>query len=525
MGVEKIFGEEDLKGLDAEIDEAVEKLFIDKRKGLAETAFSDAPAPEPSKVPSSPGPPRPGPPRPGPPSPMPPSLEASHELEQSLELKDLLEKAPGPAVKADFPEPSPELEETIDLKSVLEGVAAPEAVQRPSEPEPPRESEPILEATLGLAERPPLGTTAKGPALQPLPDFEETIALSGLKAEPPRVEPPSLIETPLGFGAPPPLPVASTPHRALERLETQLLSLEWEITKQNLNRTMEEVAAFRATMKERREVSSVSASMEKLLNQMIGDEEAIRPALIRLLLDSKETIRLLLREGPDRPIDLDQQLAYEGIQARFALLDEAKESAVKPQPVPVAPPQAAVEGPEPRAEQTDEILRSIDALSKRVDEMTARLDQRLARLEGEIRKGLARGDGPKPLPVSVTVLKVDERLFGVETQKILRLFKLPRALGDKYASRDRVRLKDQDVRMIDLRRLFDLPGHGRKVEVKILTVRENGECKALLVDEILKKLSGHVKIGEGAGEYFSGSIHWTYQDRPVVIPILDLRKL
>jgi len=41
---------------------------------------------------------------------------------------------------------------------------------------------------------------------------------------------------------------------------------------------------------------------------------------------------------------------------------------------------------------------------------------------------------------------------------------------------------------------------------------------------VLKKLSTLSERGRGAGGYFSGVIHITYQEQPVEIPILDLKK-
>jgi hypothetical protein len=62
-------------------------------------------------------------------------------------------------------------------------------------------------------------------------------------------------------------------------------------------------------------------------------------------------------------------------------------------------------------------------------------------------------------------------------------------------------------------------------EVHILTVKDNGELKGLMVDEIIKRLSVQLKIQKSQEQYVSGMIQWTYQDQVVDIPILDLTKL
>jgi hypothetical protein len=46
----------------------------------------------------------------------------------------------------------------------------------------------------------------------------------------------------------------------------------------------------------------------------------------------------------------------------------------------------------------------------------------------------------------------------------------------------------------------------------------------LMVDEVLRRLSTHAEFSREYGEYFVGKVHWTYQQHPVEIPILNLKK-
>ena len=46
-----------------------------------------------------------------------------------------------------------------------------------------------------------------------------------------------------------------------------------------------------------------------------------------------------------------------------------------------------------------------------------------------------------------------------------------------------------------------------------------------MVDQLLKKLSAEADISEDYGEYFLGMVHWIYQEKPVEIPILNLKKI
>ena len=96
---------------------------------------------------------------------------------------------------------------------------------------------------------------------------------------------------------------------SLDKMETHLLSLEWEITKENLRRTKEEVVALRENSREKPDVTRVVGLMERVLDRMIRREGDIRPSMIKFLLDAKDTVRLLLRQEIDGEINIYHQLA------------------------------------------------------------------------------------------------------------------------------------------------------------------------------------------------------------------------
>ena len=68
--------------------------------------------------------------------------------------------------------------------------------------------------------------------------------------------------------------------------------------------------------------------MEKVLIHMIKNEENIQPPWIKFLLDSKETIKLLMRKETEGEINIYKQLAYLGIEARFSCLEGMKEAKI-----------------------------------------------------------------------------------------------------------------------------------------------------------------------------------------------------
>jgi hypothetical protein len=312
--------------------------------------------------------------------------------------------------------------------------------------------------------------------------------------------------------------------KSIETMESQLLSLEWEITKENLAKTKEEVVALTEILKDKPDIRSVLNLMDKVLNYMVKNEEKIRPPLVKFLLDSKETIKLLMKKEADSEINTYKQLAYVGIQARFSGLEELKEA--KPEPV-----TSILRGEAERTEiitkrekQIEGILSKMNLFLERTEAISRKVDQQMSRLEQAVNRLSEQPVKTRSVPINVTVLRVGERLFGIESDRIYKLFKVPSALYNKYSNQEEVRFKDLEVRMVDLKKIFSIPTRDRKGESKILTVRGDGEYKGLMVDEVLERLSTQSEVGGKLSEYFLGTIHWTYQGRPVEIPILDLTR-
>jgi hypothetical protein len=404
--MEKSIGEDEIKGLEEEIDSAVDRLFVEKKGELEESVLMESPLLEPSY-----------------------EIGKTLHLGSSLELESSLE-------------PSYEIGKTVELERSFSPPAAPH---------------PVL--------------------------------------------------------------------NSIEKMETQLLSLEWEITEENLKKTEEEVLALRGVLKEKSDAVSVLNLMEKVLTYMIKNEENIRPPLIKFLLDSKETIKLLVKKERDSEIDIYKQLAFWGIGARFSCLEEFKEPRVTRPPLSSGEETMKAEKPTMVEKKIEEMLNKMNLFSERIDESFIKINQRLFELERTTQKSPEQLIEMKSLPVNVIVFKIDERLFGVESDKVFKLFKVPDTFYEKYSNQQRIRLKDVEVKMIDLRKCFSMGGGEQKGEIRILAVKDNGEYKGLVVDQVLKKLSTHSEIGGDYGDYFLGVIHWTYEERSVEIPILDLKKL
>ncbi len=363
----------------------------------------------------------------------------------------------------------------------------------------------------------------------------ESLEAIAKDAEPPAKEQPFRMEKDFDFEQPR-QPVRSpavsetavaTPSPALqllEKMEEQLLSLEWEINKENLSKAKEEVLALREILKEKVQARSVLNLMDKVLDHMVRNEEKIQPPLVKFLMDSKETLKLLMREEGGE-IDVYKQLALTGIQARYSGFEEFKE--IKPPPVV---PNLGEE-----MEKAAILLRmesQLGELSKQVHLLAGRLEelyQRTELLSSKLDQNLATAGqltlGIRSIPVNLIVFKVEERLFGVESEKAYKLFKVPAERLDRYVDRQKLRLKDVELRLVDLRKVFSISRDSSLAEGRILAVMEDGEYKGLMIDQVVQTLTTQMESGGDYGNYFMGIARWTYQNRPAEISILDLKKL
>lgn len=464
--MDKLMEEEDLKGLEEEIDNAVDRLFVERKRSPEEGLSMESPLAEPSL--------------------KPPAFEPSVEspiLEPSLMETPLAE----PPLKPSTFEPS----------------MRPPVVESPMKPHffEPHSLEPSSESPI-------LEPSVKSSLLEPSYEFGKS----------PDVERP--LHPP---SAPSPAPVSIPFLKAIERMEAQLLSLEWEITGEKLEKAREEIRALKELLRQKADMTSILGSMENVLNHMIKNEEDIRPSWIKFLLDSKETIKLLMRKETSAEINIYKQLACLGIEARFSCLEGMKDTKISqasPEEAEVEASGLSISG----EKKIGEMSKSVHLFMRRVEEIFGTIQQQIVKLEETSRKFPPPSVEVRPPAINVTIFKIDERLFGVESEKVFKLFKVPKTFEEKYSGEQKIRLRNFEVKIVDLKKLLAIQAGGPREQIRILTVKEDGEYKGFMVDEVLKRVSILSERKGEAGEYFSGVIPFTYQEQAVEIPILDLKK-
>lgn len=308
------------------------------------------------------------------------------------------------------------------------------------------------------------------------------------------------------------------PLKSLENLESQLLSLEWEVSKENLRKSIMEVEKLQSSFKENPETSSILSRMANLLHHMIENEERIEASLIKILLDSKETLKLLIRKDKGE-FEVYKRLAYAGIEARFNLLEEISTQKIKRQVKNLTE--------KPFADSwMEEVTRRMDFFLQRLDEILQKMDRHLESHEKAKELSIREFQEKKPSSVKVTILKVGENLIGVESEKVFKLFKIPEPMLNRLVQLPKIRIQGFEVKMIPLKNILPIEEWGEAGEKQILMVREDGGFKGLVIDRIVNKLLVPIeKLGNTPLEgSLLGRIQWIYRDRPEEVPILDLSK-
>jgi hypothetical protein len=396
--MDKVIEEEDFKGLDEEIDDAVDRLFIDNKRGSGKRNPMESPA-----------------------------LKAP--------LKSIIEE---PSIKSSTSEPSME---SLPVEPAMESPIS-ESFTKPSIAEP----------------------SMKPSFLEPSFEFE-------LEKNLPSEKNLDLETTPRPPSPPSPLLQFS---KSIDNMEAQLLSLEWEISEEKLKKTREEIIALRELLKQKPDLSSILSDMEKVLSHMIENEENIRPSWIKILLDSKETIKLLARGETEGEINTYKQLAYLGIEARFSSLEGLKESKSVQLSLAKGETIEKADHPPLGEKKIEDMSNKINLFMVNVEEMFKTMKQQISRLEETTRKSAAPPVEVIPKTVNITIFRIDKKLFGVESEKVFKLFKVPTTLQKRYSNQERIQFKDFELKMINLNKTLAIPRSEPKGEIRILAVDTRG---------------------------------------------------
>lgn len=308
-------------------------------------------------------------------------------------------------------------------------------------------------------------------------------------------------------------------HTPLEGLEAQLLQLEWEVTAENLRKSEEEVKALQREFKGDSRILSVLGMMEGVLQRMIEKGGGVQPSLMKFLLDAKEVLKLFLKPMEEGST-LYPQLLCDGLEARASSL--LSSAPAFPKPISPSLDQGADEGPGAQGwKRFEELAEGLRGISERMERILSRLESLLLRVESGKPEPERVGTG-EGIPLRVVLFRACGKLYGVEHAKVYKIFRVPEDIWARYGGVQRIRLKDLEVRLIDLGEFFPTERREGPLGERMLLVREDGQYLGFRIEEVVKQLSAPLwGRAQPSSSPVIGHVRWRFANRSVDVPVLD----
>jgi len=434
-----------MKGLEKEIDHAIDSLFVEKgvgeekapsgAMGMASTEPVESPEVE-LELPVE---------RPKSEKPTPRPLSGSRESEGGERDPEVLEK---------------DIDDAIDSLFVEKGVGEEKA---PS-------------GAMGMASTEPVESAE----VKPEPRVQD-----------PRREKPSPVQESVSQRT-------DSPTRNLENLETHLLSLEWEISRDVIGRVISELGFVKEAYRNNRAIFQVVEIMDRVAHSLIDDEGNITPESLRFLLEAKNGIKLLRDELKDK--EDYKNMILSGILARYQLM------------------QSQGETPD-RGDHDSARERDFATLARDLKKLSRQLQVEIRQL-GAITKQLqARRELSAASEMVETILvESSGRVFAIEKDLVLRSVKIPFRMVRTIWKDGEIRIRGTRLPLINVFRLFRLKGRVEPNEKTVVMIKKGGRTLAVLVDRLLQKkgipaqhirehksvayVRGVVSMGRGRNVYF-----------------------
>jgi hypothetical protein len=286
------------------------------------------------------------------------------------------------------------------------------------------------------------------------------------------------------------------PLRNLENLETHLLSLEWEISPDLIQKISSELGFLKEAHGNDPPIFNVIEVMGKVANALGDDQGNITPESLRFLLDAKDGIKLLRDELRDQAAY--KNMVASGILARYRLMQDQRVT--------------------PTEERTDfHEERELEELKSDLKELSQQLRDRIRQL-GSITQKLQSTPSAPPEMVRTVLVESSGRVFAIERDRVLRSIQIPHPVVRKVWRDGEIRIRGDRLPLVNLLRVFKLTDNLEgKQKAVVLIERGNGRL-AILVDRLLQKreipstcireeknlayIRGIARIGRGLNIYF-----------------------
>ncbi|NIO05251.1 MAG: hypothetical protein GTN74_11770 [Proteobacteria bacterium] len=257
------------------------------------------------------------------------------------------------------------------------------------------------------------------------------------------------------------------PTRNLENLETHLLSLEWEISSDLIDKIISELGSLKEAYGKDRSLLQLFEVMGEVAHSLADDAGNITPENLRFLLEAKDSIKLFCNELQDK--DDYRNLVLSGLLARHRLMQDTAK----------APAEKAVhlEGRGDGEASTETLRALLQQLRKEIRQL------------GVITKTLRSGvDLSAPSEMVKTVLVSSSgRVFAIEKDLVLRSVQIPhRMVGTIWRDSD-IRIRGVRFPLINLFRLFRFKDTVEAKEKIVLLIKKGERTVGVLADRLLQK--------------------------------------
>ncbi|MBW2122123.1 MAG: CheW domain-containing protein, partial [Deltaproteobacteria bacterium] len=277
--------------------------------------------------------------------------------------------------------------------------------------------------------------------------------------------------------------------RNLENLETHLLSLEWEISRDLIDKIIGELGFLKQAYRDNQPVFHVVDIMGKVARSLADDEGNITPENLRFLLEANKSIRLLSDELKGK--EDYKNLVLSGILARHRLMEYLDRQPVKES--------------KDRGDVTDfeAISRDLRELSQQLQKGAHRLGSLIQRLQPPVRSSGSSG------VLSTVLMETSGRVFAVEGSDVVRFFRIPYRMARLVWDHREIPIRGTRLPLVNLFRFFGLKGTVEAQDKVLVLVRKRGRTLAILADRLLqrKKVPLQKIRRENDLRYIRGVVH------------------
>ncbi len=321
-----------------------------------------------------------------------------------------------------------EIDHAIDNLFIEKGVGTEPAASQPTDEAPPKAAEP---PEVELGPPPKLGIE-----------------------EPSEEEKSSFVET-------------ERPTRNLENLETHLLSLEWEISSDLIDKIVTELGFLKKAYGNDRALFQVFEVMGKVAHSLADDEGNITPESLRFLLDAKDGVNLFRNELRDK--EDYKNLFLSGILARYSILQDQNRISGEAGAEPVG------------GEEIEGLTQTLKALSQQLRDQIRQLGAVTRKLQGDHGASV-------PLKTVGTVLVTSSgRVFAIERDMVVRSVQIPYRMVRTIWRDNEIRIRGSRFPLVNLFRLFGFKGKVEAEDKTVILIRKADRTLALLADKLLQK--------------------------------------